>query len=546
MTLDSTDWSDYELLVKQALARDAPTVSQAELKEQDERMIVTKEEGTDNLQTTVTSNRTEFDWLYPDEWAKTGEKEMIYNVWDFGGDPVNHHTHNILFSNSCIYLLVLNASQDNYLERMSFWLRSIWGYSDQTHFNNIVIVVTHTDKLGPKEVDDRRQEIISHMESISTRVTPTKEDVMMVSCKDGICNGKSSIDPLKEWLTQTASRMTEGRDYSAKSALLLDDLTNYESMEFFNASIELKELIIRGRRFKMTADEIIAALKWYHQLRFVFHWDEAPSEFRHKVFLKPPDLVNAFRTIITFNHNSHDLILENGKISNQILDRVWHEFGEDERDSLKELFINFGLAIRKADGLEFPCLVKRSLPKEPNSMQSPNNSRFALGEIIRPLGFTARLAQHLILSVEKQWPKMTYEIYANGVIVVVEDRLKARILVGTDQSQVEIIEVQGQLVTSELTERSMEDIEKEMEVVWYLLRTIAEFIEDSSKSTIASLTSTCLECFQENSLKIPMTASYSFNCPCRSSPPSKIQDREYESQSSGIGDNKRRRTRSSY
>jgi len=319
---------------------------------------------------------------------------------------------------------------------------------------------------------------------------------------------------------------------------LLDYLTDDSERKQKNSKMtwmDLKEVITQGEKFKMIEEETMEALRWYHELRFVFHWNESSSkELRNKVFLKPEQLVNAFKTIISFKHNElidnalkslystitqkNRIPLEEGKVSNQILDRLWFEFEKDERESVKELFVKFGLAIKRDDELVFPCLVKRCLPELKPMERYLNNSQFEMDEVVGPLGFTARLVQHLIESVEKRWSKVTHEIYSNGVIVVVERRLRVRVKVAkekshTEASTVETIEVWSQLTTPKTGGVSIEEKEKEMETVWEMMKMIEEFTK-SSKSVIASLASTCLECYQQKTLKLPMKESFSVNCIC--------------------------------
>jgi len=485
--------------------------------------------------------------LPANEWAEIEERKKqktVFHVWDFGGQEVYYHTHHIFFSNNAIYLLVVDVSKNNYLERMSFWMESIWGYSSHAQNNNIVIVANHTDKLSRKDVENRKQQIVSQIEKVLRSIKkqsaiPNARDVMIVSCKDGTCNGTASIEALKEWLMQKSTQLSEKKEYSARSVVLLDYLTDNSDKIQNNRKItwiDLKEVITQGKKFKLTEDETMEALRWYHELRFVFHWNESSSELRNKVYLKPEELVNAFKTIISFRHNDlidnalkslystisqhHRIPLEEGKVSNQILDRLWFEFEQDEaeREALKELFVKFGLAIKRDDELVFPCLVKRSLPELKPMDGYLNYSQFVMDEVIGPLGFTARLVQHLIEAIEKRWARVAHEIYSNGVIVLVERRLKVRVKVAKEKSHtaaatVETIEIWSQLTTPKTGGWSVEEKEKEMEAVWEVMKMIEEFAK-SSKSVIATLTSTCLECFQQKELKRPMKKSFDLSCIC--------------------------------
>jgi len=477
--------------------------------------------------------------LGPTDWVKAEEKKMAYHIWDFGGQQVYYHTHHIFFSNNALYLLVINVSREDYLERMRFWLHSIRGYSHQTNVNNIVIVGTHTDQLSTGESTIRKNEIECQLQRLSSRggntiKIPTSDDVVLVSCKDDY--NAPSNQQLKKCLLKTAKQLNNGQVYSARSVVLLDLLIENvpTSPKGRLTWISISDVIKKGSQCNMNKSEVMEALRWYHELGFVFHWSDN-EQLRDKVYLKPEELVNAFRTIISFRYDDlirtqleqiviedaklqHKKELDEGGISDIILNKIWADY-KDERESLRELFVRFGLAVKMRNYLVFPCLVTRSQPPADPMKRYMNNSRFEVDIVVGPLGFTSRLIQHMLTQINQQWKKAKSEIYKDGAVFVVEG-LKLRLIVikalsiNTSIADVKAIELRSEPMNQLML---FDGSEREMETVWKVLKMVEEFVR-TSECAIANLTSSCPLCYREEQMELPMKETYESNCVC--DPPS--------------------------
>jgi len=457
--------------------------------------------------------------------------EMTYHVWDFGGQQVYYHIHHIFFSNMAIYLLVVDVSRNDYLDRMTFWLHSIRGYS-QPDVNNIIIIGTHIDKLAPEETARREKMIIRQIRTLRLKGAdvvkiPTSNDVMMVSCKDDV----SSNQRLKQHLLDMAERLNRDKLYNARSVVLLDLLTQ-DLPKNTNGKLtwmSLSDVTKKSAECNMNESEVMAALKWYHELGFVLHWSDN-EQLRDRVFLKPEELVNAFRTIISFkyqelikNHMEEEVIeevqlqhkkeLEEGRISDIILNKIWAEYKE-EKGSLRELFVKFGLAVKIGSHLVFPCLVTRAQPSADPMNRYFNNSRFEMDVVVGPLGFTSRLIQHMLTQMSQRWKKIKSEIYRDGAVFVAEGlKLRLTIIkassVNTAIAEVKVIELRSE----PMNQQKFDDVEGQIEIVWAVLRIIEQFMR-ASRCVIASLTSSCLSCYREEQMEVPMGETYNSNCVC--------------------------------
>ncbi|EDV20065.1 uncharacterized protein TRIADDRAFT_61412 [Trichoplax adhaerens] len=112
-------------------------------------------------------------------------------LWDFAGHSIYHITHQPFLSHNCIYLLVLDMSQDmnnhvvnregnntemTYLEALQEWLASIIGSSksiartkaeiddilEDIAWPMVILVGTHADKLGDEKACQERFEIFKN------------------------------------------------------------------------------------------------------------------------------------------------------------------------------------------------------------------------------------------------------------------------------------------------------------------------------------------------------------------------------------------------
>jgi len=469
--------------------------------------------------------------LDAEDWAS--DERMTYHVWDFGGQQVYYHTHHIFFSNNAVYLLVVDVSRDDYLERMTFWLHSIRGYSYQTQINNIAIVGTHRDKLTTEEQTNREKKIVGQLHKLSSRggdiKLPTNNDVMLVSCKD---DPVSSNLELKQRLLQLSEQLNKDQLYDARSVVLLDLLMQNlpKSTSGKLTWVSISDVIAQGSKCNMDESEVASALQWYHELGFVLHWSDN-KQLKDKVYLKPEELVNAFRTIISFRYQhlirtqleeyviedakqQHKKELEEGRIGNIILDKIWKEYKE-EKESLRELFVKFGLAVKMGNYLVFPCLVTRSQPPAEPMKRYLNNSRFEMDVVVGPLGFTSRLVQYMLTRMTEQWKeRVKSEIYQDGAVFVVEG-LKLRLIILKALSiHGSIAEVKAIELRTEPTNQQMfNNSEIPMKTVWEALKMIEEFVK-TSKCAIAHLTSSCLSCYREEHMELPMTETYQPNCVC--------------------------------
>jgi len=71
------------------------------------------------------------------------------NIWDFGGQEINHATHQFFYSKRSLYLLVLDARQD---EQAEYWLKYIESFGGDSP---VLVVLNKIDENPAFEVNRR-------------------------------------------------------------------------------------------------------------------------------------------------------------------------------------------------------------------------------------------------------------------------------------------------------------------------------------------------------------------------------------------------------
>ncbi|MBW4580093.1 MAG: leucine-rich repeat domain-containing protein [Tildeniella nuda ZEHNDER 1965/U140] len=117
-------------------------------------------------------------WQFP-----VKEQTIRLNVWDFGGQEIMHATHQFFLTKRSLYLLVLNARQDEDENRLEYWLKIIQSFGGDSP---IIIVGNQVDQQ-PLDIDRR---------GLQTKY-PQIKAIVETSCETG-----EGIDALRSLITQ--------------------------------------------------------------------------------------------------------------------------------------------------------------------------------------------------------------------------------------------------------------------------------------------------------------------------------------------------------
>ena len=86
------------------------------------------------------------------EWSvRANDQTVKLNVWDFGGQEIMHATHQFFLTKRSLYLLVLDARQDEEANRIEYWLKIVRSFGGDSR---VIVVGNQVDQ---KSLDiDRR------------------------------------------------------------------------------------------------------------------------------------------------------------------------------------------------------------------------------------------------------------------------------------------------------------------------------------------------------------------------------------------------------
>jgi small GTP-binding protein len=117
----------------------------------------------------------------------------VLNVWDFGGQEIMHATHQFFLTKRSLYVLVIDARQDEEQNRIEYWLKLIDSFGD----GSPVVIVGNKTEQSPLDLDER---------GLRTKY-PNVIDVLAVSCRT-----RAGIDELHDRLASAVTQLPHVRD----------------------------------------------------------------------------------------------------------------------------------------------------------------------------------------------------------------------------------------------------------------------------------------------------------------------------------------------
>lgn len=126
-----------------------------------------------------------------------GEGEPVkLNIWDFGGQEIQHSTHQFFLTTRSLYLLVVDARKGDQISNIEYWLKLIESFGGDSP---ILIVINQIDQLkGQRPLNLDRK-------ALQTKYNI--RDFIETSCETG-----EGIPALKEMITREVERLKHVRD----------------------------------------------------------------------------------------------------------------------------------------------------------------------------------------------------------------------------------------------------------------------------------------------------------------------------------------------
>ncbi|XP_021345742.1 uncharacterized protein LOC110445432 isoform X2 [Mizuhopecten yessoensis] len=147
----------------------------------------------------------------------TEQGDIAYlSMWDFGGEKIFYDSHHIFLSKDAVYLLcfdVKKLQEDQDLEPILFWLRSIATYSECTGKSKgppVILIGTHTDQMDgtEEEKEVKFQEICARI-TANADVQPIKSLIMNYFCVDNNKENDAKFDNILDAVIEAAEYQSQ-------------------------------------------------------------------------------------------------------------------------------------------------------------------------------------------------------------------------------------------------------------------------------------------------------------------------------------------------
>lgn len=264
--------------------------------------------------------------------------KMHINMWDFGGQKIYRGTHQLFFSNKCLYVLL----DDNREEKtdFSYWLNTV----EQLGGNESSLIIVLNQKHGRKNFDFDESGYKSQFGKI---------------IKDIISLDLSENDEKTEFLTEIVK--LRFRDLPLIGSPLPESWVNIrDELSTINSNfITLEEFISICQSHGINDINTINTLSTYFDNIGVFtHYSDDPL-LRERVYLNSNWLVETIYKVI-----DNEIIDEsNGRITGKQVKDIWGNADlHFEVDRLCSLMNKYGLMYRIQNSNEF--VVPEKLPKK--------------------------------------------------------------------------------------------------------------------------------------------------------------------------------------
>ncbi|HET9711760.1 MAG TPA: COR domain-containing protein [Pyrinomonadaceae bacterium] len=128
--------------------------------------------------------------------VKGDEEPIKLNIWDFGGQEIQHSTHQFFLTTRSLYMLVVDARKGDQISNIEYWLKLIESFGGDSP---IIIVINQVDQLkGQRPLNLDRKAL---QEKYNIR------DFVETSCATG-----ENIDRLREVIAREAKELKHVHD----------------------------------------------------------------------------------------------------------------------------------------------------------------------------------------------------------------------------------------------------------------------------------------------------------------------------------------------
>jgi len=263
---------------------------------------------------------------------------MFINIWDFGGQKIYRGTHQLFFSNKCLYVLVDDSREEK--TDFSYWLNAV----QQTAGIDSKLIIVLNEKHGRKHSSFDEYGYKKQFNNLNF-------DVIRID----LLKDEDSLDILKDIVKVRFRELplignplpTSWVDIRGEISKIADNFISYD------------RFVSLCNSHSITDNSIINTLCSYFDNIGVFtHYDD-DSFLKERIYLNSNWLVETVYEVLD------NEIIENRKgiVSNDEINRIWKEKDlEFEFDRLCALMNKFGLMYYSEESSQF--VIPEKLPKE--------------------------------------------------------------------------------------------------------------------------------------------------------------------------------------
>ena len=331
--------------------------------------------------------------------VEINNEQIRLNVWDFGGQEIMHATHQFFLTKRSLYLLILDARQEEQYSRVEYWLKLIQTYG----VGSPVIIATNKIDQQPLELNEK--ELL--------RKYPNIKEFHQISCKN-----TDNIQNIKQDIFKHIDQLKHIHDLLPKSWFNIK--TQLENMQQDFISYEEYAEICEQKNIDSSSQKTL--IDFLHDLGIVlnFREDNQRPYLKETNILNPEWITQGIYTIL----NSYQLFQSKG-----ILDLVQlpdilpnsKKYPENKHRFIMDIMEKFQLCF------EFPDVKNRFLIPDLLSKQEPdinwdyeNSLCFELHYDVLPNSVISRFIVHL----HKLASKNTY--WRTGVVLI-QNQAKAQV-----------------------------------------------------------------------------------------------------------------------
>jgi len=272
------------------------------------------------------------------EIDKIVSNDITLNFWDFGGQEIMHSTHQFFLTKRSLYILVLNARENDELKRTDYWLKLISSFG----VDSPVIIVLNKVDDGNLGIDENRLK----------RKYPQIKRVLSTSCKDNI-----GIDELREAIYQESEKLEHVKEVWIENWFEIKEILEQKKdagMDFISF-LEFEKLC-RDRDIDSNAQKIL--IEYLHDLGIVLNFQE--KSLKSTNVLNPRWITDGVYKII----NSKAIL--DGVLTREILEQIFtneDKYPKDKLNFIIEMMRKFELLFDFNGNYLIPELLAKSEPE---------------------------------------------------------------------------------------------------------------------------------------------------------------------------------------